>query len=137
MIYSTCSAFFQFNIEVFFKDDWSKSVQLCCDWLGDVKVLIGLVLAQVGFFAPTEFQNITFGTRQCVSCPLVLVCVLVHFHFNLVSSVLAAFQIGQLRWCEMMIEIVQSFQNRTGRRNDKSARGHYGNTGCGVFKPGV
>ena len=30
----------------------------------------------------------------CVSCPLVLVCVLVHFRFNLMSSVLAPFQIG-------------------------------------------
>ena len=63
-------------------------------------------------------------SHRCVSCPLVLVCFLVHFHFNLVSSVLAPFQIGQLRWCEMMIELEPSFQNRTGRRNHKSARGH-------------
>ena len=60
----------------------------------------------------------------CVSCPLVLVHVLVHFHFNLVSLFLALFQIGQLRWCEMMIGLELSFQNRTGRRSDKSARGH-------------
>ena len=31
--------------------------------------------------------------QWCVLCPLVLVCVLVHFHFNLVSLVLAPFQI--------------------------------------------
>ena len=45
----------------------------------------------------------------CVSCPLVLVRVLVYFHFHLVSLVLAPFQIGYLRWCEMMIELEQSF----------------------------
>ena len=32
--------------------------------------------------------------HMCVSCPLVLVGVLVYFHFNLVSLVLAPFQIG-------------------------------------------
>ena len=32
--------------------------------------------------------------HRCVSCPLVLVCVLVHLHCNLVSSVLVTFQIG-------------------------------------------
>ena len=32
--------------------------------------------------------------HRCVSCPLVLVCVLVHLHFNLVSSVLVPFHIG-------------------------------------------
>ena len=35
-----------------------------------------------------------FMEQRCVSCPLVRVRVLVHFHFNLVSSVLAPFQIG-------------------------------------------
>ena len=60
----------------------------------------------------------------CVSCPLVIVCILVPFHFILVSLFLAPFQIGKPRWCEMMIEIEPLFKNRTGRRNDKSARGH-------------
>ena len=74
-----------------------------------------------------KFSHVFYSKRTeygCVSCPLVLVCVLVHFHFhfNLVSSVLAAFQIGQLRWCEMMIELELSVQN--SRRNDKSTRGH-------------
>ena len=32
----------------------------------------------------------------CVSCPIVLVCVLVHFHFNLAGSFLASFQISNL-----------------------------------------
>ena len=46
-----------------------------------------------------EFSNlekvlIQYGTASswCVSCPLVLV--LVHFNFNLVSSVLDPFQVG-------------------------------------------
>ena len=70
---------------------------------------------------PTTFWHLR---SWCVSCPLVVVCVIVHLHFNLVSSVLVPFQIGQLKWCEMMIELEPSFWNRTGRRNDKSARGH-------------
>ena len=46
-----------------------------------------------------------------ISCPIVLVHVLVHLHFNLVSSVPAQFQLRS------------SFWNRTGRSNDQSARG--------------
>ena len=34
---------------------------------------------------------------------------LVHLHFNLVSSVLALFQTGWLRFCEMMTELEPSF----------------------------
>ena len=53
--------------------------------------------------------------QRCVSCPLVLVHVLVHLHFNLVISVLAQFQIGQPSWCDMVTELRPSFQNRNGR----------------------
>ena len=51
------------------------------------------------------------------------VTTLVHLHFNLVSSVLIPFQIGQHKWCEMMIELEASFWNRASTGNDKSARG--------------
>ena len=53
-----------------------------------------------------------------------LVCILVHLYFNLVSLVLVPFQIAKLKWFEIMIELEPSFWNRTGRRNDKWARGH-------------
>ena len=76
-------------------------------------------------------ELITFNHLSChssskalVSCPLVLVHFLVHLHFNLVSSVLAQFQIGQPSWCEMITELRPPFQNRTGRSNDKPARGN-------------
>ena len=75
-------------------------------------------------FQSSEFSSSTISNRLgCVSCPLVLVHVLVHLHFNLVSSVLAQFQVGQPSWCEMITELRPSFQNRTGRPNAQSARG--------------
>ena len=58
--------------------------------------------------------------------------VLVYFVFNLVSSVLGPFQIGKLRWCEMMIELDPSFQNRTGRQNHNLASFKH-QYDCGFF----
>ena len=74
--------------------------------------------ASLRYFASVE------SPLLCFSCPLVLVCILVCLHFNLVRLVLVTFQIGYLRWCEMLIELEPFFWNRTGRRNDNSARGH-------------
>ena len=51
-----------------------------------------------------KLENPT-AVQWCVSCTLVLV----HLHFNVVSSVLAPFQIGYLRWYEMMIELEQLY----------------------------
>ena len=45
-------------------------------------------------------------------------------HFNLVNLVLTQYHVGQPSWCEMKTERRLSFQNRTGRPNDKSARGN-------------
>ena len=57
----------------------------------------------------TIHMYICIAWHWCVSCRLVLVCALVHFHFNLVSLVLAPFQIDLLREGEMVIELEQSF----------------------------
>ena len=87
--------------------------------LGNIKVVEGLGRVQEQLLTKRVCIITVFRqhSSRCVSCPLVCVCVrvLVHFHFNLVSSVLAPFQRSQFRWCEMTIELEPLFYNRTDR----------------------
>ena len=67
-------------------------------YISDSTVICSRPLCRAAPVAQLAYNRVVIWTvkydHRCVSCPLALVCILVHLHFNLVVSVLVSFQLG-------------------------------------------